>query len=138
MSEPRRIKDISTGVKVSTALPNAANTKNTSSIDLGAVTPFPLNSQIHVLVSLSAATGANTKNINTTVQDSADDSSFTAIAGLQVWTNISAGVVYTAATRYVSLPAITRRYVRVSCVGEANGGDASDGTITAQIVGCGG
>jgi hypothetical protein len=128
----RAQKDLA--VKVTHALPNAANTVNTNGIDLGAVTPFPIQESFEVSVTIGAATGANSKNINTRLQDSADNSSFTNIAELASFVVANNASVYTATTRKVKLPSGTQRYIRTTSVGEANGGDASDGVVTLELL----
>ena len=44
------------------------------------------------------------------------------------------GSNYTAATRTVSLPPGVKRYIRATAVGEANGGDASAGSFSVQLL----
>jgi hypothetical protein len=129
----RNRKDAS--LKASAALPNAANTVNTNGIDLGAATPYPVTEQLQVKISNTVATGANTKNINIRLMDSADNSSFANVAQLanpilRVTDNsgIPAGEVT------IQLPPNTRRYIRATALGEASGGDASDGTFTIELL----
>lgn len=129
----RSLKDAT--LIVSAALPNAANTVNTNSIDLGNATPFPTTTAFNVQIVTTAATGANTKNLNIVIQDSADNSTFANIATLGAPTVriAEANSAYAATTVNVALPPGTRRYVRASVTGEANGGNASDGTLTLQL-----
>lgn len=122
-------------MSASAALPNAANTVNTNGLDLGAATPYPTTEKIQVKISNTVATGANTKNINIRLMDSADNSSFTNVAQLanpilRVADNsgIPAGEVT------ISLPPNIRRYIRATALGEANGGDSSDGTFKIELL----
>jgi hypothetical protein len=128
----RNIQDLDLSVNV--ALPNAANTVNTSGIDLGAATPFPLTEAFQVRISTTAGTGANNKNITIVVQDSADNSSFTNIATLRGTVINEESSSYAATTANYALPPNTRRYVRASATGEADGGNAADGTLTMSLV----
>jgi hypothetical protein len=127
----RNIADLDLSVNV--ALPNAANTANTNGIDLGAVTPFPLTENFQVRISTTAATGANDKNVTIVVQDSADNSTYANIATLGTTVINEGSSAYAATTAIYSLPTITRRYVRASATGEANGGNAADGTLTMSL-----
>lgn len=136
MADPvseRRLKDADLAVNV--ALPNAANTVNTAAIDLGSATPYSVTEGFHVKLSTSTATGANNKNINIRLQDSADNSSFTNISSLgtlQVTDNNGAG--FSAGSMTVQLPPGVRRYIRGTATGEANGGNAANGTLTVDLL----
>lgn len=132
---PREIKDAT--LKASAALPNAGNTVNANTLDLGAVTPFPVTEQIGIKITTTDGNGSNSKNINIRLLDSADNSTFTNIAlapnpALRVTDNANAG--FAASNVVLALPHNTRRYIRASAVGEANGGDASNGTFTVELV----
>jgi len=136
MAEPiseRRLQDASLSKNV--ALPSGATTANTNAIDLGQATPFPITEAFHVKLSSSVANGANNKNITIKLQDSADNSSFaniSALGALTVTDNNGAG--YPAGSLTVSLPPATRRYVRAQATGEANGGNAANGTLTVDFL----
>jgi hypothetical protein len=136
MADPvteRRVKDASLTKNV--ALPNAANVANTNSIDLGKTLPFPIQNGFAVKLSTSTANGANNKNITVKLQDSADNSSFaniSALGALTVTDNNAAG--YPAGSLTVALPPATRRYIRAQATGEANGGNASNGTLTVDLL----
>lgn len=120
----------------SAALPNAANTINTNVIDLGTPNtgPFPTTGRFTVQIVSTVATGANSKNINATVADSADGTNFTNISGIGALVIAGNAANYPATTFNVTLPPGTRRYIRVTATGEANGGNASDGTITGKLL----
>lgn len=117
------------------ALPSGATTANTNAIDLGQATPFPITEAFHVKLSTTAGNGANNKNITIKVQDSADNSSFANIAALGALTlTDNNGAGYAAGSLTVSLPVGTRRYVRAQATGEANGGNAANGTLTVDFL----
>jgi len=136
MSDPvseRRFKD--TSLTKSVALPNAATVKNTDGVDLGKTLPFPITESFHVKLSTSVATGANDKNITVKLQDSADNTTFANIAEIAALTVTDAnGAGFPIGTTTVALPPDTRRYIRAAATGEANGGDASDGTLTVELL----
>jgi hypothetical protein len=122
---------------VSATLPNAANTVNSNSIDLGATTPFPLTESIQVRIDISDATGANNKNINIRVTDSADDTTFTNVALLPnpVLRSVDDNAAgHSASNVVVQLPPNVKRYVRLAALGEADGGDSSDGTFGIKLL----
>lgn len=122
-------------LSATTALPNAGNTVNTSGIDLGSATPYPVTENFTAKISTAAATGANNKNITLVFQDSADNSTFANVAGLGtlVVTDDNGGG-YPAGSLEVSLPPGTRRYLRASATGEANGGNAADANVTVELL----
>lgn len=130
---PRNIADAD--LKVTFALPNAANTVNSNAIDLGSTTPYPVTENILVRLSGSLATAANSKNINYVFQHSAEAAAnFTNIVALAVKVVAGNATNAPAFTRNVALPPDTKRYLRVSATGEANGGNSADGTGTLQIL----
>jgi hypothetical protein len=130
----RRLADSLLSVNV--ALPNAANTVNTSGIDLAATTPFPVTTNVWVNLSVAVATGANNKNVNVVLQDSADNSTFANISTLGAPVLVASGNTANviATQTNIALPPGTRRYLRASATGEANGGNSADGTLTVKLV----
>jgi len=129
----RMFKDASLSGNV--ALPNAANTANTNSIDLGAAPLYPVNEDFQVKLEISTATGANSKNLTTTLQVSDDNASWSALAGGPSWVVANNGTAYAAASITVNLPPVgLKRYLRATTTGEANGGNAGDGTLTISAV----
>lgn len=130
----RQIADANLSANI--ALPNAANTVNTNGIDLGATTPWPTTEGVQVKIVTTAGTGANSKNINIRLMDSADNSTFANIgnAANPLLVIAEANSAYAATTLYSSIPINCRRYVRGTAVGEANGGNAADGTLTVTLV----
>ena len=122
---------------VSATLPNAANTVNSNGIDLGATTPFPTTESVQVKLSIGAATGANNKNINIRVMDSADNTTFANVAVIAnpVLRSVDAdGSGHSASNVIISLPTTIKRYVRATALGESNGGDSSDGTFAITLL----
>jgi hypothetical protein len=89
-----------------------------------------------VKLSTSTATGANNKNINIRLAHSNEsNANFTNIAELglfQVVDNNGAG--FSAGSMTVQLPPGVKRYVRGTALGEANGGNAANGTLTVQLM----
>lgn len=136
MADPvseRRLLDASLNKNV--ALPSGATTANTNGIDLGQATPFPITESLHVKLSTSTANGANNKNITVKLQDSADNSTFANIAALGALTvTDNNGAGYPAGSLTVALPPGVRRYVRGQATGEANGGNAANGTLTVEFL----
>lgn len=135
MADPvseRRLKDTSLSKNV--ALPSGAATANTAGIDLGQATPYPVTESFLVKLTTTTANGANSKNITCRLQDSADNTTFTNIAELGALTVTESGGSYPAGTLTASLPTSTRRYVRAQATGEANGGNAANGTLTVEFL----
>jgi len=117
------------------ALPNAATTANTNAVDLGKVAPFPIQESFYIKLTTTTGNGANNKNITVKLQDSADNTTFANIAALgslMVTDNNGAG--FPAASLSVQLPPDVRRYIRGQATGEANGGNAANGTLTVALL----
>lgn len=130
----RKFKDAN--LKQSVALPNAANTVNTNSIDLGVSTGFPITEKFQVRLSTTAATGANDKNVTIVLQGSNEAAAnFANIAGLDTLVINEGSSAYAATNKEISLPpGLDKRYIRASAAGEANGGNAADGTLTVELL----
>lgn len=117
------------------ALPNAANTVNTAAIDLEATSPFPTTGRFTVQITTGVATGANSKNINVALQHSAEAAAnFVNIPELSIHVTTGNATNHIASTRNVVLPQSTKRYIRGTATGEANGGDSSDGNLTVKLL----
>ncbi|HWN95013.1 MAG TPA: hypothetical protein VNT99_08270 [Methylomirabilota bacterium] len=131
---PRAIQDAS--LQVTTTLGSNANTTRGNSIDLGAVTPYPITEVLSVTISTTAATGANNKNVNIRLQHSPDAANvnFVNIPELDILTIPEVNAAYAATTRTHSLPASTKQFIRVICVTESSGGNASDGTAVLKVL----
>jgi hypothetical protein len=130
----RRLQD--TQLAVSVALPNAANTVATNIIDLGSVTPYPATEHVVVQITTSLATGANNKNINVALQHS-DDTNVSNFANIpELAPKVIAGNTanFPATTVNVALPPGAKRYIRATALGEANGGNSADGTLTVKLL----
>lgn len=131
---PRLIKDASSSLVANIALPNAANVVNTGAIDLGSNAPYPLNEKIGVLLTSTQSTGANSKNINIRLQDSNEsNANFTNIAEGPIKVLAGNAANFPAFSMNIALPPAVKRYIRATALGEANGGDASDGTLSLQL-----
>lgn len=130
----RSFKD--SNLKQSVALPNAANTANTNSIDLGAADGYPSTGKFAVRLSTTVGTGANNKNITVVLQGSNEsNANFANISELASVVINEGGSAYAATNRDVTLPpGFAKRYIRGSATGEADGGDASDGTLTVELL----
>jgi hypothetical protein len=115
----------------SVALPNAANTAVTASINLG---PQPYNATegLNFNLRTTAGNGANNSTITAVLQHSneaaANFTNIPELATLVLTDANNAG--YPATARVVKLPPSTRQYVRVSATGVTGGGNAANGTIT--------
>jgi len=117
----------------SVALPNAANTTNTGVIALPQAAQRPFTTNFRVVLSNTEATGANTKNVTYTVYGSneANGANATALRSFVVAGN---GTAHPASEREIYLdPETNKSYIFGSATGEANGGDAADGTLTIKI-----
>ena len=123
----RRLKDAN--LIVTGTLPNAANTT--------VATPYATTEKFHVRIEVGTATGANNKNVNIRLQDSADNSSFAnvALVANPVLRSVDANNAgHSASNSIIQLPPNMRRYIRLAALGEANGGDSSDGTMTMSLM----
>lgn len=122
---------------VSVALPNAANTSTTNVIDLRSQAVRPFTEQFRVKLSTTQATGANSKNITCYLQGSNESNGANAanIPGLGPLVIAGNSANYPAASLEVQLPPNTdKRYLVGKATGEANGGNAGDGTLTVEII----
>ena len=129
----RRLADPS--LVVTTALPAAGATSNSSSLDLGNTPIGAFADLMEVVVSIPATPSlADTKNITLTLQDSADNSTFAAIAAEATLVVTGAGGAgAAAASRRVKFPPTTRRYVRLSAAVDSAGGSNIAVSTTFQI-----
>ena len=120
----------------STALGNNNSVTSTAALDLGSVTPFPVTERIMAQIVTTAATGANNKNVNVSLQDSNVNTAanFVNIVSLAPLTIPEVSAAYAATTRNIALPPATRQFVRLLCTTENAGGNATDGTATLKIL----
>ena len=121
---------------VTRVLPAANANNNSSSIDLGDVTPV-LHGQNHEFQIDVPALPAlvEDKTLTNKIEDSANNSSFDPVEELATFV-ITGGVGNgaDAATRTYRLPSSVRRYVRINCAVLAAGGDNTGVTVTARIL----
>jgi hypothetical protein len=123
-------------LRQSVALPNAANTVNTNVIELPQQATRPFNGNFRVILKNEAATAANTKNLNYRLYATNESNGANAVAASEIFTVVSATTVHPVSTREVYLrPELDKKYIFGSATGEANGGDASDGDLTIEIIG---
>lgn len=116
------------------ALPNAANTVNTNTIELPQQAVRPFVTDFRVRLYNTVATGANSKNVNISIYGSneANGANATLIQTFRVTGN-AANVA--ASEREVYLPPETdKKYIFGSAVGEVNGGNSADGTFGLEII----
>lgn len=121
---------------VTRALPAANANVDSTSIDLGDVSPV-LHGQNHELsLEMPALPNlANSISATVTVQDSADNSSFAAVPGVATLVRTGAGGTGSAAlTRVIRLPSTVRRYLNVNIAVANTGGDNTASTFTFRIL----
>jgi hypothetical protein len=119
----RNIKDAD--LTKSVALAAAGASSSTASIDLGSVGPAVLE-VVELQVDLPILPAlVDDKTVIITIEDSADNSAFAAIAGLGTLTATGTETPGSAEalSRSYRLPSITRRYVRATAAVLAAGGD---------------
>jgi hypothetical protein len=127
-------------LKVTRALPAAASaTVNADSIDLGNGPRGDFNGDHEVLVSAPAVNttmAPDTRTFTYSLHDSADNSSFAAIAGMSgvIVQTGAGGVGAAAATFRCRLPAAVRRYLRLVIVSGASTADASAVSATIELL----
>lgn len=133
MSE-RRIRDAE--LSVTSPLPNAANTVNLAAIDLQAADPFPVTESFQVRIETTTGNGANNKNITIRLQESAEaNANFANIGTLAAAvTTDNNGAGYPAIAATYALPQGTKRYIRATATGEANGGNAANGNLSVSLL----
>ena len=95
------------------APPAAAGTAVSTAIDLGNATPGAVGDKIEVEIAIPAPPAlVETKTITVTLHDSADNSSFSAITGLEtVVVTGGTGGAGPAVTRTARLPSSSRRHI---------------------------
>lgn len=117
------------------AMPNAANTVNTGVIELPQQAVRPFNGSFRVRLYNTVATGANSKNINYTLFGSNEANGANATAHQGAFVVAGNGTAHPASNREVTLsPNFDKKYLFFSALGEANGGNAADGTFGIEII----
>lgn len=124
-------------LSVNTALGANALSTSTNAIDLGAEKPFPTTGRFTVQLAVTAtANGANSKNVNISLQDSDVNlaANFVNIAIIGPWVLAMTTGNIAAATRNIALPPATRQFVRILCATESSGGNPNDATATLSLL----
>ena len=117
------------------ALPAAAASNNTDSIDLGQTIGGTIEALEVVLECPAVPDLVDAKTITYTLKDSADGSTFTAIAGLATVVQTGASSAGAAAAELrVRLPAATRRYIRAEAAVLTGGGDNTAKSYTLSVL----
>lgn len=121
---------------VTKALPAAAANHNSGTLDLGCATPYPAIRKVALKLNVPALTAlVDAKTVTIKVQDSADDSSYADVAGLDSLVLTGAGGAGCAAAEKVwNLPDAIRRYVQVNIAVLTAGGDNTAKSITLALV----
>ena len=135
MINKRTLRDLN--LAKTTALPAAGATANSASIDTAFENPGRIAEGPELLVELPATPSlADTKSITLTVQDSADNVTFAAVADLPVITvgPAAGGTGGAAVERQFKLPIGARRYLRLAAAVEAAGGANSAISSTVSVV----
>lgn len=116
------------------AMPNAAATTTTGTIDLHQQAVRPFNGQFRLRLFNTGATGAGSKNITYALKASDDENGADPVT---VQSFVVAGGVsaHPASEREVHLPPdLNKRYVFATATGEADGGNAGDGTFGLEAI----
>lgn len=117
------------------AMPNAGNTVNTNTIALPQQAVRPFNGCFRVRLYNTVATGANSKNINYTLYGSNESNGANAVAHQGAFTVAGNAANHPASNREVTLqPNFDKAYLFFSATGEANGGNAADGTFGIEVI----
>lgn len=123
---------------VTVTAPNAANVVNSSGLDLVQATPYPTTDRIDFqIINNGLAAGANNKNINCWMQESADNGNWTNMAGLAVPLLVEAdnnGSTVNGGNYIGKFQPGCKRYIRLQAQGEANGGAGTNGVLTLQLL----
>lgn len=121
---------------ITNALPTQTNTVNSASIDLGVAANALTGTHSDLLINAPDGAALNTgQTLTFTIQDSADNSSFAAVAALPTYVVTGASnVVPTGSNRTFRLPPSIRRYVRVSCAASATAGTSASASFTAAVL----
>jgi hypothetical protein len=131
----RRLRDLS--LTKSIALPAAAATAVTGSVDFGTTILGPTGDEIEVEISRPATPAlVDAKTITDVLTDSADNVTFAAIVGgpAAIVSTGAGGVGAPALLKRVRLPSNTRRYVRLESTVLAAGGDNTAVASTMAVL----
>ena len=122
---------------VNTALGVNNATTSTNGIDLGAEKPYPVLENLVAQIAWTGTTnGANSKNVNITVQHSNVNlaANFANMVELGPIVIPMATGTITAGSRNVALPPNTAQFVRLLCITENTGGNPNDATATLKLL----
>lgn len=121
---------------VSTFLGDNASTNRGNALDLGAASPYPVTERITVQISTTAGNGANNKNVNIRLQHANNNANanFVNIPELAILTIPEVSASYAATTANYTLPPGTLQFIRLICVTESSGGNASNGAATLKVL----
>lgn len=130
----RAIQDSQLSVAV--ALGDNASTNRGNALDLGSAAPFPATERVTVQIVTTAGNGANNKNVNIRLQHANNNANanFVNIPTLAIVTIPELNALYAATTVNFALPPDTLQYIRLICVTESSGGNASNGTATLKVL----
>lgn len=135
LPQPNNVRDYN--LQNLTALPAAGATANSASIDLGSPNPGPLGElglELEVNIPATPAL-ADTKTLTVTVQDSADNTNFSAVPLLGVQTLTGASGAGAGAANYrFPLPKTIRRFVRASFTIAAAGGNSTGVSARTALI----
>jgi hypothetical protein len=124
-------------LSVTKALPAAgANHNSATIVDLGEAAVAALEAlEIEVVVPAIAAHIETDKYVTITFQDSANDSSFAAIAGAPSLAIVGVATTGSAAvTRKFKLPSTTRRYVQANLAVTTGAGALTGSSVTVNVL----
>jgi len=118
------------------ALGDNASTTRGNGLDLGSTTPFPVTERVTIQVVTTAGNGANNKNVNIRLQHANfnANANFVNIPECAIVTIPELNAAYAATTANFALPPSTLQFIRVICVTESAGGNASNGTATLKVL----
>jgi len=116
---------------VSRTLPAQNSNNNSTALDLEIAAPYFAGEYSEVEFSIPATTCATGQTITVTLQDSADNSTFTQIDECETLVLTGASNATAAATRRWRLPRTCLRYVRVNIAMSSTTGDQT--AITSKL-----
>jgi hypothetical protein len=125
------MKDIT--LKKSALKPNAANTVNTTPIALPQQAVRPFTTQFRVNLTAEVSTGANSKNITYSLYGSNESNGANATL-MRSWVVAGNAANHPAAALKFQLdPEFNKGFIFGSATGEANGGNAADGSFFIEV-----
>lgn len=117
------------------AMPNAGNTVNTNCATMPQQVKRPFNTAFRVRLYNTQATGANSKNINYSLYGSNESNGGNAVIVPGSFVVAGNAANHPASNREIVVPPnFDKLYLFGSATGEANGGNAADGTFGIEII----